>query len=136
MKFYFTLLFKLLNRNFKYLGIEPLIAYIVIPVLFYQVSNVFFDQVLYANYLYVIISTSFILSLGSLEYDNFLKQHFSNSKYQKIVLLSNILMVSPFAMFLLYKLYFIEMFLVYIFGILCLFIKKKKKSFCSCSNTV
>ncbi len=127
MKFYFILLFKRLNRNFKYLGIEPLIVYIVIPVLFYWVSTGFFDRVLYANYLYIAISAFLVFGFGNIEYDDFLKQHFSASKYQKIVLLSNMLIVTPFAMFLVYKLYFIEMFLVYLSAIFVSFLKKRRK---------
>jgi len=83
--------------------------------------------VLYANYIYVFISGAFAYALSNSEHRDFLKQHFSLVHYKKTIVFANLLKVTPFALFLLYKTYVVEVLLVYAIAFFISFIPKRGK---------
>jgi len=125
LKYYYELQYKRIHRSLKYLGVEPFIAYPTLMFLWYWVSTVFFDEVLYANYLYVLISAIVVYGVTNPEHTKFLKQHFSILKYQKVLIFNNVLKAIPFVLFLLYKTYFIEVFLIFALMLLLSFVEKR-----------
>ncbi|WP_299313866.1 ABC transporter permease [uncultured Aquimarina sp.] len=127
MKYYFLLQYKRIYRSFKDFGTEPFIGYPIIIILFYWMSSSIFENILYANYIYALISIFFTYAIGNSEHRRFVKQHFSIANYRKIIVLNNMLKVTPFAMFLLYKTYYIEVFLVYGLAFLVSLTKKRTK---------
>ncbi|WP_299213561.1 hypothetical protein [uncultured Aquimarina sp.] len=127
MRYYFLLQYKRIHRSFKDFGTEPFIGYPIIVVLFYLMSSSIFENVLYANYIYVLISTLFAYAVGNSEHARFIKQHFSIVNYRKIVVMNNMLKVTPFAIFLLYKTYYTEVFLVYALAFFVSLAKKRSR---------
>ncbi len=127
MKFYFSLLFKRLNRQLKDLGIEPLIASIIFPCLFYWVSLSFFDKFIYANYLYSFITILIVFVISFPEHDDFIKQQFSPNTYRSIKIINHLLLVLPFVCFLLFKLCYFEVLIVVVLTVLLSYVKKPNK---------
>lgn len=127
LKYYFLLQYKRVYRLFKDFGIEPFLGYPILLFLFYWMSMSVFDSVLYANYIYVFISAVVAYALSSSEQRDFLKQHFSVINYRKFIVFANVLKVSPFALFLLYKAYVVEALLVYILAFFVSFMPKTGK---------
>ncbi|WP_299438140.1 hypothetical protein [uncultured Aquimarina sp.] len=127
MRYYYQLQYKRIYRIFKDFGTEPFIGYPLIIVLFCWISSSFFDKVLYANYIYVMISIVFAYTLSNTEHARFLKQHFSAINYQKIIVYNNLLKVAPFVMFLIYKMCFIEALLACFLTFSISFANKKNK---------
>ncbi|MFD2565209.1 hypothetical protein [Aquimarina rubra] len=57
-----------------------------------------------------------------------MKQHFSTASYRRIIVFNNVLKITPFAVFLLYKMFFLEALLVWFLAFLISFIKKRSKT--------
>jgi len=127
LKYYFLLQSKRIHRHLKDFGIEPIIGYVVIIVLFYLLSSFLFENVMHANYIYLCISSLFVYGTNAAENRTFIKLHFSVTDYQKITILNAILKVTPFAIFLIYKGNYIEILLVYTIACCVSFIRKRGK---------
>lgn len=125
MRYYFLLQYKRIYRSFKDFGTEPFIGYPIIILLFCWVSSSFFDKVLYANYIYVLISLALVYNVSNPEHTRFLKQHFSKANYKRIIIYNNLLKATPFVLFLIYKMCFVEGVLLYFLAFLISFVNKK-----------
>ncbi|WP_299248643.1 hypothetical protein [uncultured Aquimarina sp.] len=128
MRYYYQLQYKRIHRSFKDFGTEPFIGYPIIVMLFYWLSSVFFDRVVYANYVYVLIGAIFAYSFSNPEHSKFVKQHFSTSGHLKIMVLNNLIKVTPFAMFLVHKMYYIETLLICLLAFFISFMKKRSST--------
>jgi len=105
MKWYFVLQFKMLNRYLKDFGIPTLLIYPTLALIFLLVSNFIFYAIdrNYASYAYFFFAVSAILKLSESKRNNFLKLSFTKKKYYSIRALENILLTTPFILYLIYE---------------------------------
>ena len=102
MKYYFELQFRMLQRNLSEFGLQPLIAFIVLPLLFIGGSAVLFSRTPYAAYFIVLVSLYVISLLGHSKRNTFLKTIFSFEKYRVLRLVENLILALPFSLILLW----------------------------------
>lgn len=103
MKYYFTLQYKMLNRQLTDFGINPAVAYLLITLLFITVSKYLFNKAGYIAYVYALIPLILVTMLGEVKRNEFLKSCFSKSRYNRIRLIENSLAAIPFSLFLIYE---------------------------------
>lgn len=103
MKYYFTLQFKMLNRNISEFGLPPIIGYLLGFVAFLGLSWSLFMKISYANYIYPFVGLSFLSTLNGLARNDFLQSCFSNRQYFQVRLIENMLLILPFVAFLFLK---------------------------------
>lgn len=101
MRFYFTLQARCFFRGLKNYNESPYTLLIVLSLAFIFISNIFLNKVQYAAYLYLLIETIIILSLGGKTRNQFLSSLFLNKKYILLRIAENLLAVFPFMVFLL-----------------------------------
>ena len=120
---YFQLQYKRLNRLLQELGIAPYFAYLLLLLSFIAVSKFLFYKTEYAAYLYPLLALANVFSLGELSRNEFLKATFAKADYPKIRLLENLLLISPFSLYLLYEQQYLIAFLLLVIGMAFSFIK-------------
>lgn len=103
MKYYFLLQFKRLTRFIKESGINPYLGLGLVVILFVSLSYFFFQKVEYAGYIYSVVALGIVNLLGNKMRNDFLKNCFSISAYKKIRLTENILLATPFFLFLIFN---------------------------------
>lgn len=103
MKEYFTLQFRMLNRQLTEWGIEPIIGYLVGVFAFIGLSIKLFDETQYAEYIYIALSLSLTIKLNEVNRNEFLKLCYSKVEYIKLRLIENLIISIPFIIFLIYK---------------------------------
>ncbi|MCB9361405.1 MAG: ABC transporter permease [Flavobacteriales bacterium] len=103
MNFYFALQYKRVKRLLKKSGINHFIALGIVLFLFVAISHFIFEKVIYAQYVYPIISLSLLNILGNVKRNEFLKNCYTVKKYKQIRLLENIVGAIPFVIYLLFK---------------------------------
>ena len=103
MKAYFKLQFTMLNRHLVAYGIEPFLAFTIVPVLFYFASLKLFQNIDFAEYIYLFSAVFLTFKLSESNRNIFLKQCFSKFKYMQLRILENSIVALPFLVFLLYK---------------------------------
>ena len=103
MKEYFTLQFRMLNRQLTEWGIEPIIGYLVGVFAFIGLSIKLFEETQYAEYIYVALSLSLTIKLNEVNRNEFLKLCYSKVEYIKLRLIENFIISIPFIIFLIYK---------------------------------
>lgn len=94
----------MLNRRLTEFGINPVLGYIFFAILFLVLSFFLFFKTIYAPYIYVFFGFSFVLKLGELLRNDFLKSCFSKKEYIQLRVIENTLLVTPFVIFLLVQL--------------------------------
>lgn len=100
---YFTLQFQMTNRKFRDAGIHPWLAWILLAVLFAGGSFYLFYKSTFAPYIYVLGGLVLAGKLSETRRYDFLKQCFENNTLRKLRMTENLLVVTPFLVFLLYK---------------------------------
>jgi hypothetical protein len=103
MKYYFFLQYKRISRIIDEFGIPSLIGLVLSPFVFYFISNVFFERLEYANYLYSLIALILVSKFGEKNRNDFLKNTFTSNRYRTIRLLENTIISIPFFAYLIYK---------------------------------
>lgn len=103
MKEYFQLQFKMLNRKMIDFGLPLLIGYTLLPFVFILLSNYLFEKTEFANYVYGLITISFVSKLSEPKRNDFLKSVFNKDKYRKLRAIENLIYCLPFTLFLIYK---------------------------------
>lgn len=93
----------MLNRQLIAFGIPLLVAYLLLPVVFFLLSETLFLKTEYANYLYPFLALSFVSKLSEFKRTDFLKSIFNRSDYWKLRVLENLIYSIPFIGFLCYK---------------------------------
>jgi hypothetical protein len=91
------------GRQLSDFGINPIIGYLLLPILFLGLSLYLFVKTEFAEYIYAFLSASLLISLSEANRNDFLKTCFSNKHYRKIRLLENTILALPFFAFLVYK---------------------------------
>ena len=97
----------MMNRKLKDGGIEPLLAYIILLIVFLGFSFYLFYKTTFAEYIYLLLALTFIGNLSEIRRAEFLKICFPDTQLRKIRISENLICSIPFLAFLLYKqLYF------------------------------
>ncbi len=112
MLLHFNIQFKILNRRFSDFGLPPIIAYLLLSILFVTVSNALFTKTEYAVYLYYFLVFSTLSKLSDRERNDFLKLCYKGNVYFKLRLLENLVIALPFIGFLIYRLAFIPILII------------------------
>lgn len=108
MRFYFLLQFKMINRHLAGFGIHPVVGYPLIIVLFTGFSIFLFEKTAFAEYIFMATGLSFVAKLSGTERNQFLKSCFMANDYLKVRLLENVIIILPFVIFLVIKLFYIQ----------------------------
>lgn len=103
MKEYFTLQFKMLNRQLKEWGIEPILGFIVGVFAFIGLSIKLFEKTQYAEYIYIILPLSLAIKISDVNRTDFLKLCYPKIEFIKLRLIENLIFSIPIIIFLIYK---------------------------------
>lgn len=100
MKFYFQIQYKRYYRKISEMGIHPFLGMGILFVAFI-LGGIFLGQkTIYAQYIIGLFGLSTTSALNEKQRRDFLNLCFSRSKYYKIRLIENLIIISPFAIFL------------------------------------
>lgn len=123
MRWYFELQFKMLNRHLKDFGIPPLLAYLVLITIFILGSNLIFYTLEneFGTYCYSLLSILTLIKLREKKRNDFLKLSFTKKSFYKVKILENLILVTPFVLYLIYQREYI--FTLYLYVIALLFSK-------------
>lgn len=100
---YFGLQLLMAKRHLMNFGLNPIIGFIIILTGFYAFSFYLFSKSEYAHYFYALIALSIVLKYNETNRNDFLKFTFSKDNYLKIRILENLIIVTPFIIFLCFK---------------------------------
>ncbi|MEN1783880.1 MAG: ABC transporter permease [Bacteroidota bacterium] len=103
METYFVLLYKFLNRKMIDFGLPPLIAYPLMLIVFFVLSQYLFAKTTIAVYAYVLLALVIILSNSNRKKNEFLKSIFPQPKYWALRIIENGILSIPFLLFLAYQ---------------------------------
>jgi hypothetical protein len=103
MTAYFSLQFKMLNRQLTEWGIEPVIGFVVGFLVFIGISIKLFEETQYAEYIYIALALSFVTKYNDSNRNDFIKICFSKTDYFKVRLIENLIIAIVFVLFLLFK---------------------------------
>lgn len=102
------------NRRFKDIGLEPLLANLILAVGFVGLSIYLFHKAEFAQYVYVLLALTLIRNLSETRRTDFLKICFGDLKLKKIRVTENLICSLPFRIFLLYnQLFFLHFYCAY-----------------------
>ncbi len=127
MKAYFLLQFKLLNRQIVHFGLPLIIAYTIVPLLFYFGFNYVYESLKYSVFVLVILAISLVFKLSEVQRNTFLKSIYSYNTYVKIRLIENILSNLLLSIGLIYKYEILACVLLNVFSCSLVFVKLKTK---------
>ncbi len=102
-RYYFSLQYRMLNRQLSDFGLHPLAAYLLSVAAFIGLSVYLFLKTEYAVYIYCALATGFTYMLSESGRNGFLKTCFSADEYYTIRIIENALLALPFVTFLMYK---------------------------------
>lgn len=94
------------NRAFRDIGILPIFAYPFLIAGFISVSFYLFETVSYIEYFYFLVACFFVLKLSDERRNDFLKICFSD-RFRTVRITENLIVSSPFAVFLCVKGFFV-----------------------------
>ncbi len=100
MKFYFQIQYKRHYRRISEMGIHPFIGMGILAVAFILAAILLSQKTIYAEYIIGSLGLSMISGLNEKQRRDFLNLCFSTSKYTKIRLIENLIIISPFSIFL------------------------------------
>ncbi|MEZ4918563.1 MAG: hypothetical protein R2792_05600 [Saprospiraceae bacterium] len=107
MKYYFTLQYRMLNRNLIEFGLPPVAGYILGLLGFIGLSEFLFYKTEFAAPIYVLLAVFAMAPWGAHQRNQFLKTCFNKQQYRRIRWMENALTALPFALFLLSKFEFL-----------------------------
>jgi len=114
MRYYFTLQFRMLNRNLTDFGLHPVVGYALIVVTYAALSEYLFFKTEYAIHIYCFAALSIVLNLSNTSRNAFLKSCFNSKDYYLVRIIENTLVVLPFIVFLLFRLWLLPATILYI----------------------
>jgi hypothetical protein len=103
IRFYFSLQYRMLNRQLTDFGLHPLAGYLLLVLSFTGLSFYLFLKTEFAVYVYFFLAIGFIYVLSESGRNSFLKSCFKTIDYYTIRIIENSLLALPFAAFLLFK---------------------------------
>ena len=108
MKDYFELQYVLSNRKIKEAGLNPLLGYIFGLTAFVLLSEYIFYKTEFAKYLVILACLSFQFRLSEKDRTDFLLSTYGDKLKNKIRVLENLIISTPFVFILVYKSLFPE----------------------------
>jgi len=104
IQYYFLLQFKLLSRRMTAFGLHPILGIICLPILFIIFSWLFFQKIIFSEYVYSFIPVYMLIMNNNSTYKSrFMKSYFSGKQNLIIRLLENLLISISFVLFLLFQ---------------------------------
>ena len=91
------------NREIAYYGIHPIVGYILILLVFVGFSFYLFYKTTFAPFVYLVIALFFTTKLSEVRRNEFLKICFNKSIFWRLRILENLVVISPFVIFLICK---------------------------------
>ncbi len=122
IQYYFSLQYRMLNRQLSDFGLHPLAGYILSVAAFIGLSVYLFLKTEFAMYIYYLLAIGFTYMLSESGRNGFLKTCFNADEYYKIRIIENALLVLPFVAFLTYKSAFLPAILLLVSAILLVFL--------------
>jgi hypothetical protein len=98
----------MVNRQLAGFGIYPALGYIIGIAAFTGFSLLLFNKTEFAVYIYLITALSLVTRLNETRRNDFLKTCFPGPQYFNTRIAENIMVILPFAVFLLYKKMFLQ----------------------------
>lgn len=108
MKYYFILQLKIINRKIIYFGLPLIVAYIVIPLLFFLICDKLISVNQYGRYFLPLTALGICYKLNNTSRNEFIKSLFNNKYWQLIRLTENLICSLPFCFVLLYRNFIFE----------------------------
>lgn len=102
MRDYFSLQFRILNRQLDEFGIKPLYGYLIGVVLFVGLTAYLWFATTYAPYIYALLALSMTTIMADAGKINFILQHFSKPDLFRIRAIENLIATFPFISCLLF----------------------------------
>lgn len=102
MRDYFSLQFRILNRQLDEFGIKPLYGYLLGAVLFIGLTAYLWIATTYAPYIYALLGLSMTSLMANAGKINFILQHFSKPDLLRIRAVENLIASFPFFVGLLF----------------------------------
>jgi len=102
MKFYFQILYKRQYRKIAEMGIHPALGVGIIAIASILIAIFLMQKTVYAHYIIGFLGLSVVASLNEKKRNDFLNLCFSKTKFLKIRLIENLLLISPFVIFLIF----------------------------------
>lgn len=119
MNYYFRLQFKLINRQLIAFGVLPIVAYVLIALLFVVFSfYIFKDPSLYNAYIYAAVALINISQLSKKKRQDFLKLIFPQQDFRQVRFLENSLLTCPFFLVLLIQQAWVAAIVLLVFSLL------------------
>lgn len=103
MAYYFNIQIKRINRHLEALGFNTVIAYILVGLVFVGVSQLLFEKIKFAEYIYAVLALIVCYTLSEPNRNNYLQLLFHKKDYCIIRIIENCLLAFPFCIFLLYQ---------------------------------
>ena len=115
----------MMNRKIREAGINPFLAYLLLFLFFIVLSEYIFQKTEYARFLMMFTSLSFAYKLSEKKRSDFLLSTFGDVLKRYIRIIENTMLSIPFIGILLYKSFYTEAAVLYLFSsILALFVFK------------
>ena len=100
---YLKLQLKMASRKIADFGLHPVMGYMLLLLVFVVSSLLLFYKTTFAPYVYVIIALFFTTKLSEIRRNEFLKICFNNGSYRQLRIIENLVVITPFVIFLIYK---------------------------------
>lgn len=113
----------MLCRRFSDDQFAPWLAIVLLTLAFYGFSFYLFFKTSYAPHFYVFMAWSLISGLGGKERNDFLRLIYSPELYIKLRLIENLICVSPFVLYLLWKMMFFPILIMILGAIMLSFVR-------------
>lgn len=104
MNYYFGIQFKRISRWFEYLGVPPILGFVLSIALFIAASYFLFFKLAFAEWVYLLIAIYSLFELGNIPRAQLIKGMFLDPQFRKIRFIENCLVALPFALFLIVQL--------------------------------
>lgn len=114
MAYYFSIQFKRVNRQLEALGFNVVLAYILVGLIFFGASQLLFEKIKYAQYLYIGFTLWACYKLGEPNRNRYLQLLFHQKNYRLVRLIENTIIALPFILFLFYQSFYLEALIVLI----------------------
>ena len=118
MNHYFRLQFLIVTRGIRETGIHPLIIILIAIALFLTASHILFNRVEYAWLIYSALALSTTLRLSRFKRNELMRILFNQSRYRIIRMTENILMVTPFNLYMIVNGYLAQALILTLFAAL------------------
>ena len=117
----------MLSRQITEFGINPVLSYLFLPVVFIVFSVYLFKTTKFAEYIYILIAISSTGRLAEKDRNDFLRSCFKESFYYAIRITENLIVLLPFLIFLICKTAFLSASVLLLFSIVFAFVNFRNK---------